>query len=512
MKKNIFYIAIAIFFLCVPEFVLSQKSGKKSEEPTELIKDSPTAKPSVTHHSIIIGGKTILYTATAGYLRMDDDAGKHKANMFFVAYEKEDENLKTRPITYAFNGGPGSSSVWLHIGALGPKRIVMDDEGNPTSPPYSLTENEFTWLEFTDLVFIDPVSTGFSRPASGEEKKQFHGVNEDATSVGEFIRLYTTRNKRWLSPKYLAGESYGTTRAAMLSGYLQDTYGMNLNGIVLISTALNFQTIRMASDNDLAYQLFLPSFTATAFYHKKLATELQSDLLKTLEEARKWANSEYMIALDKGDALTESERQQVAKKLSYFTGISTEYILNANLRLDIFRFSKELLRSERRTVGRLDSRFKGIDANAAGERPDYDPSYDGVIYGPYSAAINDYLRTELGVENDLNYEILTGKVQPWNWGSASGGYANVNVAEVLAEAMNKNKYMKVFVANGYFDLATPFNATEYTFNHLGLEAGLHENITMDYFPAGHMMYVQKSSLKKLTEDVANFYRNSIGKK
>src|SRR5713226_8836003 len=339
------------------------RDRKPDEKPPQ-----PEKPPSVTHHEIKVDGKPLHYTATAGYLPMKDEEGKLKANIFFVAYTKEGGGSR-RPITFTFNGGPGSSSVWLHLGAVGPKRVLMTDEGKPLPPPYRLVDNDYTWLSWTDLVFIDPVTTGYSRPATGEKPEQFHGLEEDLQSVGEFIRLYATKYSRWASPKFLAGESYGTTRAAGLSGYLQERYGMWLNGIVLISSILNF--------------------TTTAWYHKRLPADLQGDFRKALEESEKFASTEYTLALMKGSQLSDAERKSVAAKLGRLTGLSAGFIEANDLRVTLPRFTKELLRSERRTIGRLDSRFQGIDRDAAGERSEYDPSY-AAIYGPYTAMINDY--------------------------------------------------------------------------------------------------------------------------
>lgn len=493
-----FFRILFIFF--ITNSIMSEQTNS-AEKPASPAAEVPP--PVVTNHKLIVGGVAISYTATTGYMKITDESGKHKANIFYTAYIKDGENAGSRPITFAFNGGPGSSSVWLHLGALGPKRVMLGEGGEMPAPPFRVADNEYTWLKFTDLVFIDPIGTGFSRPAAEEKKEQFHGLKEDAESVGDFIRRYTTQAKRWLSPKFLAGESYGTTRAAALSGYLQDTYGMYINGLALISSVLDFQTVRFSENNDLAYVLYLPTYTATAWYHKKLAPDLQKNLDAALAEAREFALHDYLLALAKGDRLPEAERMMIAEKLARLTGIDKEYILRANLRVHGQRFTKELLREEHRTVGRLDSRFKGIDRDAAGENTDYDPSYNAVIYGPFSAAVNDHLRSTLRYENDLPYEILTGKVHPWNWGSANGGFPNV--AETMRVAMTKNRHLKVFVANGYYDLATPFFATEYTFDHLGLDVSLHGNITMHYYPAGHMMYIEKPSLVKMTADVEQFF-------
>jgi carboxypeptidase C (cathepsin A) len=476
-----------------------------AQEKATAKADAKEAALSQTKHSITLNGQKLDYLATAGTLPLKDDGGKVKANVFCVAYTKTGVTEPSkRPITFTFNGGPGSSSVWLHLGAFGPKRVLLTDKGDALPPPYRLVDNEFTLLDLTDLVFIDPVSTGYSRPAPGQSTKQFHGVQEDIQAVGEFIRLYTTRFKRWDSPKYLAGESYGTTRAAGLAHYLQNSLGMNLNGVMLISSILNFQTARFDEGNDLPYVLFLPTYTATAWYHKKLSGELQTDLRRAVDDAERFALKDYALALMKGNKLTSSESKQIAGRLARFTGLSEEYIMRSNLRVSIQRFTKELLRGERRSVGRYDSRYKGIDRDAAGDSPDYDPSY-AAVQGPFTATLNNYVRGELKYESDLPYEILTGRVQPWDFGNAKNRY--LNMAGSLRQAMTTNPYLRVFVANGYYDLATPFFATEYTFNHLGLDPSLTANVTMAYYEAGHMMYVDREAHRKLKRDLAEFLRN-----
>jgi carboxypeptidase C (cathepsin A) len=480
--------------------------GKAAELPRAPRTDEKPPKDeklSVTHHEIRIDGKPLRYTATAGYMPMKDETGKLKANIFFVAYTKEGGGAR-RPITFTFNGGPGSSSVWLHLGAVGPRRVLMSDDGHPLPPPYRLVDNEYSWLPFTDLVFIDPVTTGYSRPAPGEKPEQFHGLEEDAQSVGEFIRIFTTRYARWSSPKFLAGESYGTTRAARLSGYLQDSYGMYLNGIVLISSILNFETTDFQPGNDLPYVLFLPSYTATAWYHKKLAADLQADLKKALAESEQFASGEYTLALMKGARIPETEKRSVAAKLSRLTGLAPALVESNDLRISLAVFNRELLRAEKRRVGRLDGRFAGIERGGA-TGMDSDPSY-AAIYGPYSGTLNDYVRTELKYENDLPYEILTGRVRPWNYGTAQNRY--VNVGETLRGAISQNESLKVFVAAGYYDFATPYYAAEYTMSHLGLDPSVAKNISIQHYESGHMVYIHKPSLVKLTSDVAAFYRSA----
>jgi carboxypeptidase C (cathepsin A) len=466
--------------------------------------EKPAPPPVVTTHEISLGGKPLRYTATTGYMPMKDEEGKLKANIFFVAYVKDGGDPARRPITFAFNGGPGSSSVWLHLGALGPKRVPMTDEGWAPPPPYRLTDNADTWLSFTDLVFIDPVTTGFSRPATGEKAEQFHGLTEDIQSVGDFIRLYTTRYQRWTSPKFLAGESYGTTRASGLSGYLQGRYGMYLNGITLVSTVLDFQTLEFDAGNDLPYVLFLPSETAAAWYHKKLSPDLQKDFDGAIGQAKKFAAGEYAAALLAGDRLPPERLAAVARELSRLTGIPEKFILQHDLRVTAFDYFAELLRDEGKTLGRLDARFTRPFVPGTQRSFGSDPSYEA-IYGAYTALLNGYIRSDLKYESDLPYEILTGRVQPWKY--PEGQYATV--APTLRDAIVQNPALHVFLAAGYYDFATPFFAAEYTVDHLGLPPALRGNVSLDHFPAGHMMYIQKSSLEKLTKDVSEFYARAI---
>jgi len=477
------------------------KAGEDKKEKGEI-----KEVLSETSHSVLIDGQKVSYHVTTGTMALKESIDDPKAGIFFIAYTRTDgvtakDNPAKRPVTFSFNGGPGSSSVWLHLGLLGPRRINADSMGNASAPPYELVDNQYSLLDKTDLVFIDPVSTGFRRAAKGEDAHQFHGVREDVQSVGEFIRLYTTKYERWASPKFLIGESYGTTRAAGLSGYLQDKHGMYLNGIMLISSILNFETASFTTGNDLPYILFLPSYTATAWYHKRLPADLQSDLTAALKESENFALGDYATALMQGDEISEATRKSVTHELARLTGLSEEYIEQTNLRILIHRFTKELLRDQRRTVGRLDSRFTGIDSDAAGEYSDYDPSYANIL-GEYSATMNDYLRRDLKFKSDLPYEILTGKVHPWNYDNYKNRF--VNVGETLRQAMTKNPFLKVFVANGYFDLATPYLATRYTFDHLGLDPSLRDNVSMGYYTAGHMMYIKLSQLAKLHGDLVKF--------
>lgn len=491
---------------------MADEQEKKEQEAKPEVKDNLVE----THHTITLNGESIGYTVTTGTIVLKEEAEKDgasdgekpKASFFFIAYTRDGiHDPRTRPITFSFNGGPGSSSVWLHMGVLGPRRTAMTDIGDLPPPPYQLVDNEYSLLDATDLVFIDPVSTGYSRPAAGEKAREFHGFKRDIESVGDFIRLYTTRAQRWLSPKFLIGESYGTTRAAGLSGYLQERHGLYLNGIMLVSSILDFSTAYFNPGNDLPYIFFMPSYTATAWYHKKLDAELQANLRATLDQAEAFASGEYTLALMKGDAISPEERAAIVQKLARFTGLSPDYIERTNLRIEIFRFIKELLRDQRRTVGRLDSRFQGVERDAAGESAENDPSFSNII-GPYTATFYDYVRRELKFESDLPYEILSLKVNAaWSFAEHENQY--VNVADTLRKAMSINPYLKVLVTNGYYDLATPYFATEYTFNHLSLDASLRSNISMTYYEAGHMMYIHIPSLAQLKTDLAKFIRDSI---
>lgn len=497
--------ALLVFAPCL---VVQEAPTAEAPAQAEAPVAATTEDVSVTRHTLAIAGHEFAYTATAGTLALREEDGTEKARLFYVAYTRDDvEDLAARPVTFCFNGGPGSSSVWLHLGMLGPRRVKLEPEGWAPPPPYALEDNPESWLDRTDLVFIDPVTTGYSRAAKGEDDGQFHGVQEDVRWVAEFIRLWTTHNLRWGSPKFLAGESYGTTRAAELSNHLQERHGMFLNGILLISAILEFQTARFDVGNDLPYVLFLPTYTAAAWYHKQLEPELQADLATTLAEAEAFAGGEYAAALFKGSRLSPEERERVLAKLGRFTGLPLNYLDRANLRVEIGRFCKELLREERRTVGRLDGRFLGIDRDAVGEDYEYDSSYSAIL-GPFGGALNDYVRRELGYESDLPYEILTGRVQPWTMGERN---RYLNVAESLRKAMTRNPHLEVFVAAGYYDFATPYFAARYTFDRIGLDPTLADNVRFAFYEAGHMMYIHAPSRAALKRDVDAFYADVLAR-
>jgi len=488
-----------------PSSQAPSSSDQKIEEPKA---GTAAEKLSVTRHSINIHGQSLSYTATAGCLTASNEIGKQKAKLFFVAYVKDTgEDISRRPITFAFNGGPGASSVWLHMGAIGPKRAVLQDEGRPSIPPYRFIDNEYSWLPFTDLVFIDPVGTGFSRAAPGENANEFYGIKGDIQSVGEFIRLYVSKYGRWLSPKFLAGESYGTFRAVGLSKYLFDNFGMEFNGLVLVSLALDFQTFSFGPGNDLPFVLFLPSYTAAAWFHKRLDGKLQQqELPNTLKESEDWAMNEYLRALVKGCSLSDAEKNVIVEKLAYYTGLDQSYIDTHQLRVNRNEFRSELLRNENRVIGLLDSRAS-TSSEFGGSGIYSDPGISSTI-GPCASAVNDYLKSELQYENDLPYVFLSLEVNShWDWGSASNGY--VKLMTTLQEVMNRSTSMKVFVASGRFDLDTPYSSATYTVQHLGLNSSLFKNITMKYYDSGHQVYTNLDALKELTADVGAFERSLI---
>lgn len=456
---------------------------------------------TVTKNSVVADGKKIDYTAHTGYLNLKNDTGKLIAKVFFTYYRKDGEEAGKRPVTFTFNGGPGSSSVWLHMGGLGPKRVLMQDDGTATAPPYQYISNEYTWLNKTDLVFIDPVSTGFSRAAAGESPKQFHGYVEDISSMGSFIRHFLSRYERWGSPKYLAGESYGTTRAAGLSKFLQDRYRIFLNGIFLISAVLNFGTNDYYVGNDLPRALYIPSYAAAAWYHKKLAPALQADLKKTLKEAEQFALGEYASALLKGGWLTDAEKDAIATKMSYYTGLSKEFCLRSNLRVEENRFWKELRRADGLIIGRLDARFTGRDLDDAGEGFSFDPSFAN-IDGPFTATINDYFQKELNFKEEKGYNIF-GDVGPWNYNNVQNQF--LNVAESLRDAMSKNPALKVYLGCGYYDFATPYFTAQYDLEHMFLRPEQRKNVKVYTYESGHMYYIHKPALQQFKQDVDEFF-------
>lgn len=487
----------------------SAQRGKAAAKP-EQDRPDPTDELVVTRHTVqAADGTELRYTATCGRMVLrreeytDDkfDGHQPKAEVFLTSYTLDDTQPRQRPVTFAFNGGPGSSSVWLHLGLLGPRLALSGDVGDLTPPPYGLVDNAQTLLYHSDLVFIDPVSTGYSRPAKGEKSKDFHGYEADLESVGEVIRLWTTRHGRWLSPKYLCGESYGTLRAAGLARHLQEKYGMNLNGLMLLSTAVDLGLLRGNGHNDNPYVMFLPTYAAIAHYHGLHGDRPLRDLL---DEAEAFAARDYPWALARGARLTAAERAEAVAKTASLTGLSEDYVDRVELRIEHIRFFTELLRDRRLTVGRLDGRFTGWEEDYGREHFSADPSMDA-IRGPYAAALNHYVRADLGFSSDLPYEILAMEVnQRWSYKEFEGQH--VSVAEKLSAAMRANPYLRVYVACGYYDGATPYFAAEHVVAHLAVPEQLRANVSLAYYPAGHMMYVHEPSRIEQSAHLARFVR------
>ena len=461
--------------------------------------------PVVTKHSITVQGKTLNYTATVAQMPLKDAAGETEAHIFYMAYTLDGvSDFSKRPVTFCFNGGPGSASMWVHMGGMGPRSPKLQSIGTMPPPPYEIKDNQNTWLDQTDLVFIDPVGTGYSRAKSIEVARRMNSVQGDIQSVGEFMRMYVSRTNRHYSPLFIAGESYGTFRAAGLAGYLIDR-GMAFNGIVLIGTTLNLETIWSRSD-DLVYELEFPTYAADAWYHKKVAADLQKkDLKSFLKDAEAFASGEYATALMKGDALPAAERKATIDKLARFTGLEARYLDETNLRWDVGHFTRQLLRDKHLTIGRYDGRLTAPASLNTAETSEFDPS-SSHITPPFTAVITNYLRNELGYKTDMYY-YPSGGIQPWDYG-VQNGFGDTTA--MLRNAMAKNPYMKVMVAAGYYDLATPYYATEYTFNHMGLSPEMHNRITWQYYPSGHMLYIDSDSHSKLKKDFSQFVSSAVG--
>jgi carboxypeptidase C (cathepsin A) len=498
--------ASILIVLCAGVCALSQ-TRPTTHSTSAATQPSDEDHLSVTTHQITLHGQPLNYETTAGTIAVKDEEGKPQASFFFCAYRVLGTDTAKRPVTFVFNGGPGAASVFLHLGTVGPMRLNNSPEGDPGPPPHELVQNQETWLDATDLVFIDPVGTGFSRPAEGVSTKEFWGVEQDISSVANFIRLYLTRYDRWSSPKFLAGESYGTTRAAGLSLYLDDHFGVDLNGIVLISTVLNFQAIEDDEGNDLPFALFLPSYTAIAAYHHRLSGDLQSSPDQAIAAAQRWATGDYLTALAKGKALTADEQNAVAKTLSQYTGLPQDFILKSRLRVGPWAFRKHLLNDQEKIIGRYDARLTAPDPTPATDDVNQDPS-DSLYGAAYVSVFNDYVRRELKYETDLAFRDLA-PVFPWDFKEKDQEMGYLYVADRLRQAMLENPHLRVLVAAGHYDLATPFASVDYTINHMDLGNQISSRITQVYFSAGHMIYHVGSERQKLRQDVGAFMTAAI---
>jgi len=478
--------------------------AQQKREPNDSI---PKPVHVQTHHSAKIGVALVNYTATVGTLILQDEEGKPITSFGYTAYTKEGEaDLSKRPVTFSFNGGPGSSSMWLHMGALGPRRVALDDPNSKPSPPYQLVDNPYSIIDVTDLVMIDPVGTGVSKAVGKSKNSDFWGVNQDIKSVSQFIKAYIKKNDRWNSPKFLLGESYGTTRSAGIVDYLQERTGIAMNGVILVSTVLTFNTLLFAADNDLPYIAFLPTYAAVAYYHNQLPKK-PADLKQFIKEARSFAGGAYKDALFTAGALPAEVRKEILSRLHHFTGLSELYWDRANLRVSEPQFTQELMRQEGKTTGRLDARYSGITQNLLSESADFDPQ-SAAISPPYTALFMHYYHTELKAPEELDYHVsaygATGFKWDWKRSDEWGGMGSVNTAVDLQDAMTKNPQLKVLVMNGYYDLATPFFGTEYTFDHMNMPDNIRKNVEMKYYEAGHMMYIEKESLPQFKADISRF--------
>jgi carboxypeptidase C (cathepsin A) len=497
MIARVRLLALALACVVLPAAGLAQQPPSTAPRPAAakaggeagLLPDEPV----VTQHTARIEGQAVSYTAEAGWMPIRDE-GKVVAKMFYVAYTRSGvQDLAQRPLIFSFNGGPGTASVWMHMGYTGPRRVAYGDEGLAPMPPVTLEDNPHSILDVADIVYIDPVPTGFSRMMEGEDLHTFHGTIPDVESVAELIRLYLVRKDRWMSPKFVIGESYGTTRAAALAGYLLQRDQIYLNGVILVSMT----ELGIERGPDVAYATALPQLSATAWYHHQLSADLQSKPLRAvLDEVEPFALGDYLHALVMGDRLDDAQRRDIAERVARYTGLSAEYVQSTNLRVDTRRFWKELLRDQRLTVGRLDSRYLGIDQEAAGENPEYDPAMAD-WNGPFANAVNRYLREELKYSPDLQYNIW-GDVRPWDRSSPTPP------GEMLRSAMQGNPYLKVMVQTGYFDAATNYFAAQYTISHLQPGGEFKDRFRFRYYESGHMMYLRKPDLAKATNDLREF--------
>ena len=514
LKRVLFFCVVitASQLACFAMAEIKEASNTKEEQKQKVSKTKdgrtqsatvPDAadEPVVTRHSVTVGKTKLSYSAETGMLPLLKDDGTAKASMFYIAYTL-DGGDSSRPIIYCFNGGPGASAVWLHLGGLGPKRARVNPDATLPPPPYELVTNHHTILPYADLIFIDPVATGYSRPMKDEKAEQFFGKKPDIEAMSEFIVLYTTQHHRWGSPKYLCGESYGVFRAAGIAEHLQDQHGMFLNGLLLVSGLVDFGTIRTGSTNDLPYSIFLPTLTAVAHFHNRLSADLQQDRQGAMMESRTFASGEYLAALFAGEGLEDGKRKQIASKLSRLTGLSEDIILENRLRISPSTFRKKLLSEDGLICGRYDGRITGRDGDQSSAYPGFDPSYMAAL-GPLAATMNAYVREELAYENDLPYKVLA-NVFPWKF--EENTYSST--AADLGSAMSKNPHLRVLVMTGRCDLAVPPDAMRFSIDHLEIDPTIKANVSFAEYSSGHMMYLNLPDLEKLGQDVAEFINTS----
>jgi carboxypeptidase C (cathepsin A) len=511
MRVRLWLLGTALSFLVVGS-AAAQRPGRGggARAAADSAKHDTTGVPAVervstTHHTISLNGKTISYTANAGTMVLRDSVGKPKATVFYIAYTRDDQDTATRPVTFFFNGGPGSPSIWLDMGIMSPRHPDMGPSGAQPAPPYNLVDNPNTPLDATDLVQVDAMMTGYSRPAPGVKASEFTGDRNDIAMFGEFIRDYLDKYNRWASPKYLFGESYGTFRSAGLANELMEREGIVLNGVMLLGTVLDMGYLSPSNNNDIGWANFLPTYTATAWYHKKLSPALENQpLAQVVQQARSYAFGDYLSTLAKGNTLTDAERKAAADKIAQLTGVSQQFVLNTNLRIEPGMYRTELLRDQRKTLGRYDSRMTGINDNAADPRQDYDPS-DVAPTGAFVSAFMRYLHNDLKYTSDLKY-YLGGETGRWNY--SNGGWGSASEVESLRSAMAKDPYLQVMVGAGYYDMATPFGNAEYTFTHLGFDSTYQNRVHFKYYESGHMAYLNQDSAKQLKADIADFINST----
>jgi carboxypeptidase C (cathepsin A) len=474
--------------------------------------DAPVEERTVqTRHSAAVDGRVLPYTATAGTLTIRDVVGKPKASIFYTAYTLEGAPSPSRPVMFFYNGGPGSASLWLRMGSFGPIRLQTGNPETIRPAPFNVGANPDTLLGATDMVFIDAPGTGFSRPLGDAKGSDFYGVDQDADAFARAIIRYITKFDRWGSPKFLFGESYGTTRSGALAYQLEDR-GVALNGVVLLSSIMNYARRSPGLDRD--YVNYLPSYAATAWYHHKMINP-PATVEQAIAEARAFAQGPYVAALEKGQTISPEERDAIARQMSGLTGLSSDFIERANLRVDLSRFRKELLRDRRQTVGRFDSRYTGIDSDAAGDSPDYDAS-DTAITGAFIGTFSGYVMHDLGYQTNMPYRASASEEEgfKWDWShkppEARQPLTSPDTALDLATAMRINPYLKVLSLNGWYDMATPFFGTEYDLNHMMLEPPQQRNLEFRYYPSGHMVYLNPEALHAMRLDVARFVREAVG--